>query len=183
MSRGTIRTGSSRNREVRRPTETTAAPAATPELFTAPARPRAGANPLRWAVPVLSALGIAVSAYLTWVHYAGLEVVCIGTNGCETVQSSSYAEFFGIPVATLGLGMYGALLLLSLLWLRAGPDLAANAGLGIFGLSLIGVGYSAYLTYIELFVLHAICTWCVVSAILLVAIFASSAWHQLRGTE
>jgi len=71
---------------------------------------------LRRLTAVLALIGIAIAGYLTWVHYAGLEPVCVGGGGgCERVQSSRWAELAGIPVAVLGLGGYivilGSLLL------------------------------------------------------------------------
>ncbi len=106
-------------------------------------------------------VGIAVAGYLTWVHYAGLETVCVGGGGgCERVQSSDYAELAGIPVALLGLIGYlsiGATLLLR-------SELAQMTGAL---LALVGFGFSLYLTYLELFVIDAICQWCVASAVLM----------------
>jgi uncharacterized membrane protein len=62
---------------------------------------------LRQATAALALAGAAVAAYLTWVHYAGLQPFCVGNGGgCERVQSSEYARFVGIPVAVVGLGGY-----------------------------------------------------------------------------
>ena len=62
---------------------------------------------LRLATAVLALAGIAIAGYLTWVHYAELEPICVGGGGgCERVQNSSYAELAGIPVALLGLLAY-----------------------------------------------------------------------------
>jgi len=128
----------------------------------------------RWtefAIPVLSFLGMLVAAYLTWIHWSGSKAFCAGVGDCETVNTSRYAEVAGIPVALLGFGMYLALFTLSWYRRRADLDLAATLGLAIFGISLAGVLYSAYLTYIELAVLHAICPWCVTSAVIITLIF------------
>ena len=65
---------------------------------------------MRRAIAAVALLGLAVSAYLTWVHYAGIEPVCTGISDCERVQTSSYAELAGIPVAVLGVVGYAALL-------------------------------------------------------------------------
>jgi uncharacterized membrane protein len=91
--------------------------------------------------------------------------VCLaGGGGCETVQSSRYAEILGVPVAALGLGEYAGLLLSALLRGEGG------ALLGLF-VTLASVLFSAYLTYLELFVIYAICQWCVASAALMTAAF------------
>ncbi len=113
---------------------------------------------LRAAMAGLALLGIAIAGYLTWVHYAGLKPVCLsGGGGCEKVQSSQYADVAGIPVALLGLTGYVGIL--GSLWLRGDKGLT----LGVL-LTLIGLGFSAYLTYLELFTIDAICQWCVASA-------------------
>ena len=113
---------------------------------------------------MLAALGAAVSAYLTAIHYDDGLLVC-GLSDCHTVQTSDYAEILGIPVALLGLGMYVALLgLFALRRLR--PDSTVYATAVAFALTLAGVIFAGYLTYVELFVLEAICQWCVVSAVL-----------------
>ena len=65
---------------------------------------------MRRAIASLALLGLAISAYLTWVHYAGIEPVCTGISDCERVQSSDYAELIGIPVAVLGVVGYAAML-------------------------------------------------------------------------
>lgn len=138
----------------------------------------------RWtelAIPVLSFLGMLVAAYLTWIHWSGSKAFCAGVGDCETVNTSRYAEVAGIPVALLGFGMY--LLLFGLSWYRRRADLdrAATLGLAIFGLSLAGVLYSAYLTYIELAVLHAICPWCVTSAVIITLIFGFAVRDVMAG--
>jgi len=103
---------------------------------------------------------IGIAGYLTYVHYEGLKVVCLSSGGCETVQSSRYAKLDGIPVAVLGLAGYIAILLT----LAIRGDSARAAG---FGIALVGFLFSMYLTYRELFTIHAICQWCVGSAVLM----------------
>jgi uncharacterized membrane protein len=120
---------------------------------------------VRRAVIVLSLIGVGIAGYLTWVHYAGLEVVCLaGGGGCEKVQSSDYAELAGVPVALLGLlgyiGILGSTLFL--------PDEAGRMAAAF--LALVGFGFSMYLTWAELFRIHAICQWCVASAIIMTAL-------------
>jgi uncharacterized membrane protein len=102
--------------------------------------------------------GVGIAGYLTYVHYAGLHPVCGISHGCETVQTSSYAYLAGIPVALLGLVAY----LLILVALRRQGNNALFTG---YVLTLIGFGFSLYLTYREVFTIHAICSWCVSSAI------------------
>jgi uncharacterized membrane protein len=113
---------------------------------------------LRRASAALGSAGVGIAGYLTYVHYAGLHPICGISHGCETVQTSSYASLFGIPVALLGLITY-VLILISL----KRPD--ENGLLAGYALTLIGFGFSVYLTYREVFTIHAICSWCVSSAI------------------
>jgi uncharacterized membrane protein len=111
------------------------------------------------AIAGLALLGLAISAYLTWVHYAGIEPVCTGISDCERVQSSDYAELIGIPVAVLGLAGYSTIL--ASLWTRV--EVTAL-------LAYLAVAFSAYLTWAEVFKIDAICQWCVASALITVAI-------------
>jgi uncharacterized membrane protein len=128
---------------------------------------------LRIAALAVAALGIAVAAYLTYVHYAGLEPFCAGGgHACERVQSSTYAKLGGIPVAVLGLGGYVAI---AIALLAPGE----RARVAAAALTLTGFGFSAYLTYLELFVIDAICQWCVASAVLLTALSMLSVWRLL----
>jgi uncharacterized membrane protein len=127
----------------------------------------------RWATPILSILGIAVAAYLTYVHYQHDALVC-GLGDCSLVQTSSHAEVLGIPVAILGLLMYIALLGLSLLRIRL-PERSDLLDTAIVSIALAGVAYAAYLTYVEIWVIEAICQWCVLSAVITTAILAFEA--------
>jgi uncharacterized membrane protein len=118
---------------------------------------------IRTILFVLAVLGFLISAYLTWTHFAGLAPICTGGGkGCETVQSSRYAVILGIPVALLGLVSYGGLIVSAALWGEVGIYLG-------FLISLIGTLFSSYLTYLELFVIGALCQWCVASAVITVA--------------
>jgi uncharacterized membrane protein len=111
----------------------------------------------------LAVLGGLISAYLTWTHFAGLTPICTGSGeGCQTVQSSRYASISGIPVALLGLIAYSGLILSTVLWRETGIYLG-------FLISLVGTLFSAYLTYLEIFVIGALCQWCLASAAIMVA--------------
>jgi len=127
-----------------------------------------------WLIRLLSLAGIGASAYLTWAHLAHQSVTCGQSQGCDIVQQSVYSEVAGIPVALLGLMAYVALFALTLLRGRVPEPQDDYVPLAIFGISLIGMLYSAYLTYLELFVIYAICRWRVSSAIIITAIFLLS---------
>lgn len=113
----------------------------------------------------LAAIGVVVATYLTTVHYAGAEPICALSGSCEKVQSSQYAELGGIPVALIGLGGYLAILA-SLVVARGESGRLARVGM-----TGVGFGFSVYLTSLELFVIDAICQWCVASAVLMTALF------------
>jgi hypothetical protein len=113
---------------------------------------------LRRASVALCLAGVGIAGYLTYVHYAGLRPICGISHGCETVQTSSYASLVGIPVALLGLISY----VLILLTLRMRDERALLTG---YGLTLIAFSFSVYLTYREVFTIHAVCSWCASSAI------------------
>ena len=113
---------------------------------------------------------IADSLYLTWVHYQPAALVCGLDGGCHTVQASEYSSVIGIPVALLGLGMYLVLLGLALVRLRR-PRLAPVLTVGMVGALVGAVVYYGYLTWLEIAVIHAICQWCVIGAVLTVVLF------------
>ena len=125
---------------------------------------------LRWATIVLALLGAADAIYLLVLKYTQAEAMCIGNHGCITVNNSPYSVIYGIPVSLLGLLAYLAIIGIFLLEPRWKP--AAQQGpLAVFGLSLAGVAFSAYLTYIEYYVIFAVCPFCITSAILITLIF------------
>ncbi|MHB8923496.1 MAG: vitamin K epoxide reductase family protein, partial [Thermoleophilia bacterium] len=115
---------------------------------------------------------LGIAGYLTWVHYFQLELFCLA-GGCEQVQTSSYSELLGIPVALLGVAGY----LLILVSLLIPGDTGRLLGL-IF--SFVGLGYSLYLTYLELFQIHAICQWCVASAVTIALLTILTSFRYLR---
>lgn len=108
---------------------------------------------LRCVAVAVALLGIALSAYLLYVRESGSRLACL-TGGCETVQASSYSEVLGVPVALLGLLGYAGMAALAL----ARGELARLAQAA---LALAALGFAVYLFYVQLFVLHAVCAWCV----------------------
>lgn len=117
--------------------------------------------------PILALIGAGISGYLTYVKLSATQAVCLGLGECETVQNSPYSLILGIPIAILGLLTY--LAIIGLWWWSQDSrrPYAELAPMILFGITLFGFLYSAYLTYLELFVLKAICPWCVASAILM----------------
>ena len=113
---------------------------------------------MRAAAIGVALAGLGIATYLTIVHYAGGTPVCAVAHGCATVQQSVYATLAGVPVAVLGLGGYLAVLAALA---RDGEGWRTAAAF----LSLAGLGFSGWLTYVEVAILHAICIWCVGSAV------------------
>lgn len=128
----------------------------------------------------LSLFGIGVSTYLLFYKWQLTDSLVCTFGNCEVINTSPYSEIVGIPVALLGVSGYALLLALNLWGIVKLGQWVVPA---IFLASLIGVLFSAYLTYIEVFVLRAICQWCVVSAFTILAIFLTAAWEVVRGRE
>ncbi len=129
----------------------------------------------------LAAFGVAISTYLAVTHFGDRPIVCAGLGQCDYVNSSDYASVAGIPVSVLGIFLYAGLLSLASLWaIRPENDLWPIA---YWGMALAGAGYAGYLTYVELAILHAICVWCVVSAIVLATSLLLSTAALVRGNE
>lgn len=132
-------------------------------------------RPSHIAIVALASAGTLVSAYLTWVHYSGSLALCIGVGGCEAVQTSRFSMVGPVPVALIGLAGF-AVMLVAAIDLARGTDRSLVV---LFGSSLAACLYTGYLTYLELFVLGAICPWCVSVAVCAVLIFALAAREVL----
>ena len=133
-----------------------------------------------WLVSVLLVLAGAVdSTYLAFLKFTGTVAACSNIGDCEAVNNSKYAEIGGIPLALLGLLGYLAILAFLVLETRF-PSWKEGLHLSIFGFTLAGTIYSAYLTYIEIAVLRAICPYCVVSAVVMLLLFVISIMRLRR---
>ena len=112
----------------------------------------------RAAAIVVAVIGLGIATYLTIVHYTGGVSVCAIAHGCETVQKSDYSKLAGVPVALLGMLGYVGILAALIRDDERSRDVAAF-------ISILGFGFSAWLTYTEIAIIDAICIWCVGSAI------------------
>jgi uncharacterized membrane protein len=128
---------------------------------------------LRIAAALVALAGIAVAGYLSWVHLDDAALVCVAGGGCETVQESEYAEVAGIPVAFLGLGAYVVLFGL-IVWDSAYARLAAAA------IALVGLVFSLYLLALQLFVIDAVCVWCLANDVVIAPLLAVLTALRLR---
>ena len=118
--------------------------------------------------------GMFVALYLTLykLGYIGTLVCAVGS--CETVQTSKWATFLRVPVGAWGVGYYIAVFVLAIAGLSAALSESRGVSRVLVGLTGFGVVFSLWLTYLELFVIHAICQWCVISALLATALFVIS---------
>ncbi len=123
---------------------------------------------LRRVMIGLAVVGLGVAAYLTYIHYAGIKPACTAGTSCIKVQTSEWSKLDGVPVALLGLIGYVGILASLLL-----PD-REETRLATLGLTLVGCAFSGYLTYRELFSIHAVCEWCASSAVILTILFISA---------
>ena len=122
-------------------------------------------------IPLLAMIGLGVAGYLTYVETQAVSAVCGPIGDCNAVQSSSYARLFGVlPVGILGLIGF-ALMLIAWLIQQLRDDKWGNyASIAIFGMALFGTLFSIYLTYLEVFVIEAVCMWCLSSAVIMTSI-------------
>ncbi len=120
---------------------------------------------LRLAIAPVAVAGVAVAAYLTWVHYHPGALVCTAGGGCETVQRSHYAVLLGVPIALYGLVTWVAVVVLVVL----DSDLARAV---VAAIAVAALGFGAYLVILQWTVIHTVCVWCVVNDVVLVPALA-----------
>jgi uncharacterized membrane protein len=142
-----------------------------------------------WPVPLLALLGIAVSAYLGMVETNDVSAVCGPVGDCNAVQQSEYARLFDVPIGVLG--VIGYTLLLAG-WVVARLVRGRMSDLIVVGMAagaFLGVCFSAYLTFLEPFVIGATCMWCITSALTMLALLwflarpGWDAWGRVRGSR
>lgn len=129
------------------------------------------------ALAAAAVAGLAIALYLAVTRITGGLPACGPVEGCDTVALSEYSEIAGVPVAFLGAAFSAVLLAAVAGWLRLGDRRLLWAA---YGLATLGVLFVAYLTYLELFVIHAICIWCVGYAIAVAATWALLALEMAR---
>ncbi len=115
-------------------------------------------------------IGLLVSIYMTIYKLTANDAMCLGSGDCSTVNASRYSEIYGIPLALLGVGGFLAILFVHFMENRS-RFFDEQGTLMVFGMSLFGFVFSLYLTYLELYVIHAVCPFCVVSAVAITIVF------------
>ena len=123
---------------------------------------------------MLAFIGVFVSTYLTLYKFGYIGSLQCAVGSCETVNTSRWATFFGLPVAAWGLGFYVSALALVLVGIQERYADSRALSLALVALTGWGVLFSGWLTYLELFVIDAICIWCVTSAVIVLVMFAVS---------
>jgi len=125
-------------------------------------------------VGMLAFIGVFVSTYLTLYKFGYIGSLQCAVGSCETVNTSRWATFLGLPVAAWGLGFYVSALALVLAGIQERYADSRGVALALVALTGWGVLFSGWLTYLELFVIDAICIWCVTSAVIVLVMFAIS---------
>ena len=133
----------------------------------------------RMIVAALALAGIFVALYLTLYKLGLIGELSCSIGSCETVNSTPWAVFLGAPVAAWGVAFYVVTFAVAMAGIQGRYAESPHLGLVLVLLSGFGVAFSAWLTYLELFVIHAICQWCVVSAVLAAILFVLC-WLDLR---
>ena len=128
---------------------------------------------------VFTILGVLVSGYLTYIYLFDANVLCTGVGGCDAVKASRYSYVMGIPVAVIGLVGYFAILA-GVLLEKASPEAEQYSPVLVFGMSLVGLLYSIYLTYLELAVIKAVCPYCVASAVIMLVVFVIATYRLMK---
>jgi uncharacterized membrane protein len=146
-----------------------------------PAHPNKPNPVLFWGTLVLALLGALDATYLLVYKLTNNNAMCLGNGGCHDVNFSPYSEIGGIPVSLFGLAAFLLIAFILILEPRS-KIVKENGSLAIFGISLAGVAFTAYLTWLELYVIHAICPFCVASAVLIALIFILAIIRLLKQT-
>jgi uncharacterized membrane protein len=135
----------------------------------------------RMLAALIALVGLFVALYLTLYKVGVIGELTCSVGSCETVNTSRWSTFLGLPVAAWGLGYYATVVVLALVGLSERFEDSRRLALGMLLLTAWGALFSLWLTYLELFVIHAICQWCVISAVLAFALFVVTwlDWREL----
>ena len=137
----------------------------------------------RMIIAALALIGAFVALYLTLYKMGAIGHLACGLGGCERVNTSKWAIFAGAPVAAWGLAFYIATFIVALV--GTSPSWAERREITylLAAMSFVGVVFSAWLTYLELYVIDAICKYCVTSAVIVTAIFIVSIADVVMGNR
>lgn len=135
-------------------------------------------------IAALALVGLLISTYLTLHKFGYIGTLACGTGSCETVQTSKWAVFMGVPVPVMGLFGYLLMLIVAIAGLQPSGSTNRTVALALFALATVAFGFSIYLSLIEQFRIHAWCRWCIASATIstLIWICALAELPRLRRT-
>jgi uncharacterized membrane protein len=135
----------------------------------------------QWMV-VISLAGLFLAVYLTLYHYGTIGVLACNVGSCEKVQASRWSMFLGLPVAAWGIGFYLVMLILSILGMRAELENLQMLASAMLVLAMGGLLFTGWLNFLEAFVIHAWCEWCLGSAAMVLLLFGLCfvEWRAVR---
>ncbi len=140
---------------------------------------RRGALPAGWLnllIPITAMAGLLVAGHLTAAELNATGTYCGLLGDCEVVQQSAYARLFGvIPIGALGVVGYGAIIVAAMVARRSTRYVAEWAYRALWFMITLGMIFSTYLTFLEPFVIDAVCAWCLISALIMLLL-----WWLLR---
>lgn len=125
---------------------------------------------------LIALIGVFVSLYLTLYKLGFIGTLACGTGSCEYVQLSKWGTFLGLPVAAWGVGYYVAVFILTVVGIQEDFEESARLTVALVALTACGLLFTLWLTYLELFVIHALCRWCLGSAALTIVLFGLAVW-------
>jgi uncharacterized membrane protein len=128
-------------------------------------------NWIIWFIAIVSFLGFLDATYLTVAHYSNSELNCTFLKGCNEVAASKYSSLFGIPLSLLGTFYYLTILFLALIYWDTKNKMPI---LIIPLITTFGLIFSGYLVFLQIFVIEAICTYCMMSALTSTTLFVLS---------
>lgn len=129
---------------------------------------------VRLTIPILGLVGMGICSYLAYVHYENIKPVCLPNAPCDPVLSSQYAQMWGIPISVFGLLMYTTITVFGFWLWRVKGRWQSQIALATYAIALSGVLFTLYLYYLEIFEIHAFCTWCIASSLVIISILVLS---------
>jgi len=130
------------------------------------------------AIALVALLGVFLSLYLTLYKLGYIGTLACGSGSCEYVQLSKWGDFLGVPVSAWGVGYYVVVFALAFAGIQEQFASSRRLTKSLVYVTGAGVLFSIWLTYLELFVIHAICRWCMGSAAMTVVLFALAVWDR-----
>ena len=130
------------------------------------------------AIALVALFGVFLSLYLTLYKLGYIGTLACGSGSCEYVQLSKWGDFLGIPVSAWGVVYYAVVFALAFAAIQERFADSARLTKSLVYVTGAGLLFSIWLTYLELFVIHAICRWCLGSAAMTVVLFAVAVWDQ-----